>query len=171
MPFSIQKLSQERANTGRAYLGHSLAIKDKRMEQLRTRHRHQQPAREPPRPVPEPPFLVQRIEHKLHRPRPRIDSRRNTKLRLRTDAQRETGHTCPDGGGISRCQCPGDAWVALAEGPRVIRAKIRAKLDEKAIEETVEEDDKGEREGETEVGGVQDRGAGFRPSIEAKHQG
>jgi hypothetical protein len=126
------------------------------MEQLRTRHRHQQPAPKPPWPVPEPPFLVQRIEHKLHRSRPRINSRRNPQLRLRTDAQRETGHTCPDSRGIPRRQCPGYARVALAEGPRVICAKVRAKLDEKAMEETVEEDDKGEREGEAEVGGVQD---------------
>lgn len=126
------------------------------MEQLRTRHRHQQPAPEPPRPIPKPPFLLQRIKHELHRPRPRINRRRNPKLRLRTNAQRETGHACPDGRGIPRRQGPGDARIALAEGPRVICAEVRAEFDEETMEEAVEEEDEGEREGEAEVGGVED---------------
>jgi hypothetical protein len=126
------------------YLRHRLAIKNKRMKQLRTRYRHQQPAPKPPRPIRKPPFLLQRIKHKLQRSRPRINRRRNPQLRLRTNAQRETGHACPDRRGIPRRQGPGDARIALAEGPRVICAKVCAEFDEEAMKETVEEDDEGE---------------------------
>lgn len=126
------------------------------MKQLRTRNRHQQPTPKPRRPPLQPPLLIHHIKQKLQAPRTHINRRAHPQLALRTDPQREPGHTRPDSGCISRGQRLGQTRVAVAEWKCFICAEVRAETHEEAMEDAVQEDEEGEGEGETEVGGAED---------------
>ena len=126
------------------------------MKQLRTRNRHQQPTPKPRRPPLQPPLLIHHIKQKLQAPRTHINRRAHPQLALRTDPQREPGHTRPDSGCISRGQRLGQTRVAVAEWKCFICAEVRAETHEEAMEDAVQKDEEGEGEGETEVGGAED---------------
>lgn len=138
-----------------------LAVKNKGMEQLRARDRHQEPATEPPRTLVQPPLLIHNIIEKLHAPGGPVDCRSQAKLFLRRNRQCKARQTGPDGGSKARRQHARDARVALAEGLRIICAEVCAESNKEAVQKAMEQKQKGHGDGKTEDRGAMDRRANF----------
>lgn len=127
-------------------LGDGFPVKDKGMEQLCAGHRHQEPAAKPPGLLFQPALLIENIVQKLQAPGGRVDRNRDPQPTLRADAQRKPGHAGADGRRISRGQRPGNARVALAERPRIVRAKVRSQSNEEAMQDAVDKQDERQRQ-------------------------
>lgn len=109
------ELACSEGSKGLAHLGKAIPVKDKGVQQLTRRQRHQHPAAPPPRPLLEPALILQRIVQKFEGSCDHVYSYCDAQLMRGTYTQGKSCETGPDRWGHSRGQGPCNARVPPAE--------------------------------------------------------